>query len=169
MSGNGEKLPPPSSPRKCRVSDATGLSSNTSMDVNRRTNAGSRNDKDLLYFKVEKVTVDDLKKVKVKQVDLNGESLALISYTDKVYAIQEKCPHYGGPLHQGEIEEVPPFGACIRCPWHSWKFSLETGQCVSPKREDKCLKLYPVQVSKDMKEIKVGFESISKSLFNTPP
>ncbi|CAL8081453.1 unnamed protein product [Orchesella dallaii] len=168
MSGSGEKLPP-TSPRKCRVGQNTELSTITNMVGNMKINSGTRNESEFLYFKVEKLTVDELKKVKVKRVDVNGESLALISHTNKIYAIQEKCPHYGGPLDKGEIEDVPPHGACIKCPWHSWKFSLESGQCVAPKRDDKCLKLYPVQVSKDMKEIKVGFESISESIFNAPP
>lgn len=70
-------------------------------------------------------------------------------------------------MHQGDIEDVPPEGACVRCPWHSWKFSLRTGKCVSPERDDKCAKIYPVKVVN--KEIKVGFESISKSIFTTPP
>jgi nitrite reductase (NADH) small subunit len=36
------------------------------------------------------------------------------------------CPHKGGPLVEGELEE----GKLI-CPWHGWEFSLMDGRCVN--------------------------------------
>lgn len=41
---------------------------------------------------------------------------------DKVYAIEDRCPHRGGPLSQGIVH-----GASVTCPLHNWVFSLETG------------------------------------------
>ncbi|GGA35034.1 nitrite reductase small subunit NirD [Pelagibacterium lentulum] len=42
---------------------------------------------------------------------------------DKVYAIEDRCPHRGGPLSQGIVH-----GAQVTCPLHNWVFSLETGE-----------------------------------------
>ena len=42
---------------------------------------------------------------------------------DRVYAIEDRCPHRGGPLSQGMVH-----GASVSCPLHNWVFSLETGQ-----------------------------------------
>lgn len=42
---------------------------------------------------------------------------------DKVYAIEDRCPHRGGPLSQGIVH-----GAHVTCPLHNWVFSLETGE-----------------------------------------
>jgi nitrite reductase (NADH) small subunit len=42
---------------------------------------------------------------------------------DKVYAIEDSCPHRGGPLSQGIVH-----GAQVTCPLHNWVFSLETGE-----------------------------------------
>ncbi|WP_274426413.1 nitrite reductase small subunit NirD [Chelativorans sp. YIM 93263] len=42
--------------------------------------------------------------------------------TDEVYAIEDRCPHQGGPLSQGIVH-----GAQVTCPLHNWVFSLETG------------------------------------------
>jgi nitrite reductase (NADH) small subunit len=42
---------------------------------------------------------------------------------DRVYAIEDRCPHKGGPLSQGIVH-----GAQVTCPLHNWVFSLETGQ-----------------------------------------
>lgn len=41
---------------------------------------------------------------------------------DDVYAIEDRCPHKGGPLSQGIVH-----GAQVTCPLHNWVFSLETG------------------------------------------
>ncbi|WP_181763509.1 nitrite reductase small subunit NirD [Mesorhizobium sp. B2-4-15] len=41
---------------------------------------------------------------------------------DQVYAIDDHCPHKGGPLSQGIVH-----GAAVTCPLHNWVISLETG------------------------------------------
>ena len=68
-------------------------------------------------------------------------------------AIMNVCPHYGAPICQGEVSGtmLPSdpgelvYGMedkIVRCPWHNYEFSLETGEClyVSKKR----IKLFPV-------------------------
>ncbi len=42
---------------------------------------------------------------------------------DQVFAIEDQCPHKGGPLSQGIVH-----GAQVTCPLHNWVISLETGQ-----------------------------------------
>lgn len=42
---------------------------------------------------------------------------------DQVFAIEDHCPHKGGPLSQGIVH-----GAAVTCPLHNWVFSLETGK-----------------------------------------
>lgn len=41
---------------------------------------------------------------------------------DEVYAIDDRCPHKGGPLSEGIVH-----GASVTCPLHSWVFDLATG------------------------------------------
>jgi nitrite reductase (NADH) small subunit len=43
---------------------------------------------------------------------------------DRVFAMEDRCPHKGGPLSQGIVH-----GAAVTCPLHNWVISLETG-CV---------------------------------------
>lgn len=45
--------------------------------------------------------------------------------TDDVYAIEDRCPHKGGPLSQGIVH-----AAAVTCPLHNWVFSLETGRAL---------------------------------------
>ncbi|WP_137390665.1 nitrite reductase small subunit NirD [Rhodoligotrophos defluvii] len=42
---------------------------------------------------------------------------------DRVFAIEDHCPHRGGPLSQGIVH-----GASVTCPLHNWVISLETGE-----------------------------------------
>jgi len=42
---------------------------------------------------------------------------------DQVFALEDRCPHKGGPLSDGIVH-----GASVTCPLHNWVFSLETGQ-----------------------------------------
>ena len=42
--------------------------------------------------------------------------------TDQVFAIDDACPHKGGPLSEGIVH-----GTHVTCPLHAWVFSLETG------------------------------------------
>ena len=42
---------------------------------------------------------------------------------DEVYALNNACPHKGGPLSEGIVH-----GASVTCPLHNWVFSLESGE-----------------------------------------
>jgi nitrite reductase (NADH) small subunit len=41
---------------------------------------------------------------------------------DEVFAVDDKCPHKGGPLSQGIVH-----GQSVTCPLHNWVISLATG------------------------------------------
>ena len=41
---------------------------------------------------------------------------------DEVYALDDRCPHKGGPLSNGIVH-----GASVTCPLHNWVFDLATG------------------------------------------
>ena len=41
---------------------------------------------------------------------------------DQVFALNDRCPHKGGPLSEGIVH-----GAQVTCPLHSWVFDLNSG------------------------------------------
>lgn len=45
------------------------------------------------------------------------------THDDRIFAIEDHCPHNGGPLTQGIVH-----GAAVTCPLHNWVISLETGK-----------------------------------------
>ncbi|MGH6865990.1 MAG: nitrite reductase small subunit NirD [Methyloceanibacter sp.] len=44
---------------------------------------------------------------------------------DQIFAIDDRCPHQGGPLSQGIVH-----GTSVTCPLHNWVISLESGKAV---------------------------------------
>ncbi|CAG7725759.1 unnamed protein product [Allacma fusca] len=128
---------------------------------------GTSRAENLLYFAVDGVTKRDLLREKKMKVTVNDAEIALFAHNGMIYAIQESCPHQGGPLHEAEIEELPDKSLCVKCPWHSWKFSLTNGTCLFPAKRDKTALVYPVKVDKE--KIMIGFDHIAPRLFSTPP
>jgi nitrite reductase (NADH) small subunit len=46
---------------------------------------------------------------------------------DQAFALEDRCPHKGGPLSQGIVH-----GKSVTCPLHNWALSLETGEAEGP-------------------------------------
>lgn len=46
---------------------------------------------------------------------------------DRIFAINNSCPHKAGPLSQGIV-----YGDKVACPLHSWKISLVDGKAEEP-------------------------------------
>jgi nitrite reductase (NADH) small subunit len=57
------------------------------------------------------------------KVEAFGREIALVRHQGVVRALDDVCPHRGGPMHQGEVVD-----GCLECPLHGWAFSLETGR-----------------------------------------
>ena len=55
----------------------------------------------------------------------NGDMTIAVFRTaeNRVFAIEDKCPHKNGPLSQGIVHD-----GCVTCPLHNWVISLETGK-----------------------------------------
>ena len=55
----------------------------------------------------------------------HGKIAVFRTAEDRVFAIEDHCPHRGGPLSQGIVH-----GAAVTCPLHNWTISLETGKAL---------------------------------------
>ena len=70
--------------------------------------------------------------VRTKEIDESGlESDLEIGVfrleDDRIFAVNNKCPHKSGPLSQGIV-----YGDKVACPLHSWKISLIDGKADEP-------------------------------------
>jgi nitrite reductase (NADH) small subunit len=57
-----------------------------------------------------------------KEFRIHGLTLCVATIEGRPLALDNVCPHRGGPLAEGTIE-----GGKVVCPWHQWEFDLATG------------------------------------------
>jgi len=100
--------------------------------------------------------VDDLPEGRVKTVTARTVSICLSHFEGKWAAMDNHCPHQGGPLGEGSIEKGVEGQCWIRCPWHGWDFDPLTG-APPGGHEDTGQELYPVEIRDD--EIFIGLEA----------
>ena len=77
-------------------------------------------------------------------VQLGDRHVTLINHRGEVYCLDSLCYHAGGPLGIGDIEDVGG-RACLSCPWHLYKVTLESGEKLygSTKLDETTGKLVP--------------------------
>ena len=80
---------------------------------------------------------------KGKYIEFGEKEIALFQINGSFFAIDNRCPHRGGPLFRGALEGGPS----IRCPLHGWLFDLKNGQCLN--QSEVKLVSYAVKVDKD--------------------
>jgi len=100
--------------------------------------------------------VNDLPEGRVKTVTARTDSICLSHYKGQWAAMDNKCPHQGGPLGEGSIEEGVEGQCWIRCPWHGWDFDPLTG-APPGGHEDTGQRLYPLKIEGE--DIFVGLEA----------
>jgi nitrite reductase/ring-hydroxylating ferredoxin subunit len=72
-------------------------------------------------------------------VEAGRRSIGVFRVGDRFYAINNYCPHQGGPLCLGRTKpwlssplpgeySVDEQDALLACPWHGWEYDLATGQ-----------------------------------------
>ncbi len=97
----------------------------------------------------------DLPEGRVKTVTARTTSLCLSHFDGQWAAMDNRCPHQGGPLGEGSIERGADDKCWIRCPWHGWDFDPITG-APPGGHEDTGQQIYPLDIRDG--EIFVGLE-----------
>lgn len=66
---------------------------------------------------------DELAPGQGKLVEVHQKRIALFNVGGRYYAVDDICPHRGGPLSEGDLE-----GTTVACPWHGATFDVATGE-----------------------------------------
>lgn len=83
------------------------------------------------------IRADDISEGAAKLMRVKNEEIAIFKHTGKLCAIQNICPHQGGQLSAGTVEN-----GAVACPLHGYKFDLQSGACANnPKLKAKVFKL----------------------------
>ena len=75
-----------------------------------------------------------------RSVRIGDDEIAIFNLGDRYLAVDNSCPHRGGPLCDGIVS-----GDTVICPLHGWKISLETGHVLKPDVSVR-VETYPVTV-----------------------
>jgi nitrite reductase (NADH) small subunit len=72
--------------------------------------------------------------------EIEGRRVALVRLGKTVHALDDACPHAGGPLSEGTVA-----GGALTCPYHAWVWDLRSGACIAPARGRR-VAVYPTRV-----------------------
>jgi len=85
-----------------------------------------------------------------KLVQAGEQSIAFFNLGGSYYAIENTCPHAGGPLAEGSLA-----GEVVTCPWHASRFNVKTGAVLAPPAAQG-VKSFPVRVTGNDVEVQIG-------------
>ncbi len=84
--------------------------------------------------------VQDVPRLGARVVQAGALRIAVFRTADDAYfALDDRCPHRGGPLSQGIVH-----GARVTCPLHNFVIELDSGHAVAPDKG--CVARYEVMV-----------------------
>lgn len=78
----------------------------------------------------------------IKLVTVSGKKLCIVKEGQRIFAVQNKCPHAGADLSQGWCDK-----GNLVCPYHRHEFNLETGRG-APGQGD-YINTYPVEIREE--------------------
>ena len=77
-----------------------------------------------------------------KVVSIAGHAVVLFSHGERIYAVDNRCPHMGFPLDRGTVKDC-----ILTCHWHHARFDLASGGTFDPWADD--VRVFPVEVRGD--------------------
>jgi nitrite reductase (NADH) small subunit len=67
-------------------------------------------------------TTGDIPVGQARAYVVGDREVAIFNLGGDFYAIENACPHQGGPLAEGWFEN-----GVVTCPWHAWCFNVRSG------------------------------------------
>ena len=87
--------------------------------------------------------------------EVRGRHVAIFNLGDRFLAVDNRCPHRGGPLAEGIIS-----GTTVVCPLHAWKIDLETGGVCNPVSTVPCIATFPTRVANGIVELEIPLNAV---------
>ena len=89
---------------------------------------------------IDIAALDDIPRQGARVVKTDAGCVAVFrTADDQVFAIDDRCPHKGGPLSEGIVH-----GTSVTCPLHAWVFDLATGQAQGA--DEGMVQSYPTRI-----------------------
>src|SRR5213082_1342574 len=87
-------------------------------------------------------SLDDVRRNGPLVAHVDGHTIALFYADDQVYAVDNRCPHMGFPLHRGTVKDC-----ILTCHWHHARFDLSSGGTFDPWADD--VRVFPAEIRGD--------------------
>jgi nitrite reductase/ring-hydroxylating ferredoxin subunit len=87
---------------------------------------------------------------------LGGRHIAVFLVDGVVRAVDDRCPHTGGPLADGQVVD-----GCVICPWHGWVYELRTGEKVVGSHSAGGVGVYEVVVEGNEVKVRIPDEVVT--------
>src|SRR3954452_6440694 len=94
---------------------------------------------------------DELQKTGRLLAKIGTQPVCVLWDGQAAYAVDDRCPHLGFPLHRGTVEQ-----GMVTCHWHHARFDLSSGCTLDPFADD--VRAYDVEVADDRVIVVVGAE-----------
>jgi nitrite reductase (NADH) small subunit len=105
-------------------------------------------------------SLDDIPRLGARVVRRAGVDIAVFrTEDDRVFALEDRCPHRGGPLSQGIVH-----GCRVTCPLHNFVIELASGEAVAP--DQGATRSIPVKLDGDRVLLKL---SAAPTVLRTAP
>jgi nitrite reductase (NADH) small subunit len=93
---------------------------------------------------------DDIPFGEGRSIIVNGRRLGVFNTAAGFFAIDDGCPHKGGPLSDGIVGD-----ACVTCPLHGWRIDLTDG---SVQGRSESVRTYELELIDNAVWLTVDFE-----------
>lgn len=94
--------------------------------------------------------LEDIPQRGARRIVVDGTEIGVFrTASDRVFAIDNRCPHKQGPLSEGIVHDTG-----ITCPLHNMVIDLETGHARAP--DAGCVRTYPVEIVQGRIRLKVS-------------
>ncbi|MGB7512870.1 MAG: nitrite reductase small subunit NirD [Candidatus Acidiferrum sp.] len=91
-----------------------------------------------------------------RAVQVGGHVVAIFNLGDRFLALENRCPHRGGPLADGIVS-----AGTVVCPLHAWKIDLTTGSVTNQPENPQCVKTFPARVEAGAIFVELSFANSS--------
>ncbi|MBM3735796.1 MAG: nitrite reductase small subunit NirD [Acidobacteria bacterium] len=93
-----------------------------------------------------------------RAVHMGGHEVAIFNLGGRFVAVDNRCPHGGGPLADGIVGSASG-RPTVTCPLHNWKVCLETGGVARPASgSGACVRSFEVSVTGGIVSVKIPAE-----------
>ena len=86
--------------------------------------------------------LDEIQPGRGRMCEAAGLWIALFRHGESIVALSNRCPHQGGSLGEGWVEEGE-----VVCPLHRWRFKLEDGRCTTMRGNG--VHRFPAEIRED--------------------